>query len=46
MQRVAVPEAGRVIPLAVVVDHAVAVDDLVPAVAVHVADEVVISLPA
>src|SRR5215475_16209634 len=46
MHRVAVPEAGRVKPLAVVVDHARAVDDLVPAVAVHVADaEVVIALP-
>ena len=45
MQRVAVPEAGRVKPFAVVVDHARAVDDLV-SVAVHVADaEVVISLP-
>src|SRR5262245_25280242 len=46
MQRVAVAEAGRVKPLAVVVDHARAVNDLVPAVAVHVADaEVVIALP-
>src|SRR5262249_47849319 len=46
MHRVAVPEAGRVKPLAVVVNHASAVYDLVPAVAVHVADaEVVIALP-
>src|SRR5215468_5999961 len=47
MHRVAVPEAGRVKPLAIVVNHARAVDDLVPAVAVHVADaEVVIALAA
>src|SRR5262245_11230404 len=47
MHRVAVAQTGRVKTLAVVVDHACAVDDLVPAVAVHVADaEVVISLAA
>ena len=47
VHRVAVPEAGRVEALAVVVDHARAVDDLVPAVAVDVGDaEVVIALPA
>src|SRR5215467_8530079 len=46
MHRVAMPEAGRVKPLAVVVNHARAIDDLVPAVAVHVADaEVMIALP-
>jgi hypothetical protein len=36
VQRVAVAEARRVEPPAVVVDHAGAVHDLVPAVAVHV----------
>ena len=36
VHRVAVAEAGRVQPLAVVVDHARAVDDLVLAVAVDV----------
>src|SRR5215475_3484170 len=47
MHRVAVPQAGRVKSLAVVVNHACAVDDLVSAVAVHVADaEVVIPLSA
>src|SRR5262249_26242608 len=45
MHRVAVPKAGRVKPLAVVVNHAGAVYDLVPAVAVHVAyAEIVIAL--
>src|SRR5262245_12910377 len=47
MHGVAVPQAGRVKSLAVVVNHACAVDDLVSAVAVHVADaEVVIPLSA
>ena len=41
------PEPGRVPPLAVAADHARAVDDLVLAVAVHVADaDAVVALPA
>src|SRR5215475_2823626 len=47
MHRVAMPKAGRIKPLAIVVNHARAVDNLVPAVAVHVADaEVMIALAA
>jgi hypothetical protein len=47
VQRVAVAEARRIEPLPVVVDDGGAVDDLVAAVRVHVADgEVVVALPA
>ena len=47
MQRIAVAEAGRVEPRAVVVDAHGPVDDLVAAVAVHVGDgEAVVPLAA